>query len=347
MTIGAVLAIIGAAGTATVPAVAGIALLFGGVVMAAPVIIPAMARLAGRPLIRARGIVGELASENASRSPKRTATTALALMVGVMLVVAATVIAASFRESIRGDLDRSIAAELVIEAGDGFLGGVDPALTAQLENLDSVDAFSTVRPVQAELDGDPVSVAGVHANQLEQVLNLTTTQGSLAELTGTGIGLSNGEAESRNLDIGDSVVLSTQLTKITLDVVALYTPDEVVGGMIVDVSVADRIGFQPLDSLVLVSTTDTAVSQPGIEAILAGDPTATVKTARAYADDQAGELNTLLNLLYGLLALSVIIALLGVANTMTLSIHERTRELGLLRAIGMSGPQLRSAVRDC
>jgi putative ABC transport system permease protein len=262
-----------------------------------------------------------------------------------MLVVAATVIAASFRESIRGDLDRSIAAELVIEAGDGFLGGVDPALTAQLENLDSVDAFSTVRPVQAELDGDPVSVAGVHANQLEQVLNLTTTQGSLAELTGTGIGLSNSEAESRNLDIGDSVVLSTQLTKITLDVVALYTPDEVVGGMIVDVSVADRIGFQPLDSLVLVSTTDTAVSQPGIEAILAGDPTATVKTARAYADDQAGELNTLLNLLYGLLALSVIIALLGVANTMTLSIHERTRELGLLRAVGMSGPQLRSAVR--
>ena len=346
VAIGAVLAVIGAAGTATVPAVAGIALLFGGVIMAAPVIIPAMARLAGRPLIKARGIVGELASENASRSPKRTATTALALMVGVMLVVAATVIAASFRESIRGDLDRAIAAELVIEAGDGFLGGVDPALTAQLENVDSVDALSTVRPVQAELDGDPVSIAGVHANQLDQVLNLTTTQGSLAELAGAGIGLSIDEAESRNLGIGDSVVLSTQLTEITLPVVTLYTPDVVVGGLIVDVSVADRVGFQPLDSLVLVSTDDTAISQPGIEALLAGDPTATVKTARAYADDQAGELNTLLNLLYGLLALSVIIALLGVANTMTLSIHERTRELALLRAVGMSGPQLRSAVRS-
>jgi len=100
------------------------------------------------------------------------------------------------------DLDRAIGAEIVIEAGDGFQGGVDPALTAQPQNLDSVDAFSTVRPVQAELDGDPVSVAGVHANQLEQVLNLTTTQGSLAELTGTGIGLSKSEAESRNLDLG-------------------------------------------------------------------------------------------------------------------------------------------------
>ena len=346
VALGAVLAIVGAAGTAAVPAVAGIALLFGGVIMAAPVFIPAMARLAGRPLIKARGIVGELASENASRSPKRTATTALALMVGVMLVVTATVIAASFRESIRGDLDRAIAAELVIEAGDGFLGGIDPALTGQLGDIKSIDAYSTVRPVQVELDGDPVGVVGVHSTQLDQVLNLTSTQGSIADLGGGGIGLSIDEAQSRDLDIGDSVVLSSQLTEITLDVVTVYTPDEVVGGLIVDVSVADRIGFQPLDSLVLVSTGEAAGSQSEIEAILAGDPTATVKTARAYADDQAGELNTLLNLLYGLLALSVIIALLGVANTMTLSVHERTRELGLLRAVGMSGPQLRNAVRS-
>ena len=342
---GVVLAIIGATGAKTVPAVAGIAGLFLGIILVAPVVVPALAKLVGRLLTRTSGLVGELASENAARSPKRSATTAMALMIGVMLIAAATVVAASFRESIRGDLEQALTADLAIEAGDGFQGGMDPQVTSEIASAPDVDAVSSVRAIQAELDGDSVSVAGVNASQLEQLLALEIVEGDLSALSIDGIAISADEASSRQLGIGDSVTLSTQLLDTTLQVEAIYSPEEVVGGLMVDVALAERVQAQPLDSLVLVASSNVESSRPAIEAAIAGDPTAGVETSREYIDEEAGELNTLLNLLYGLLALSVVIALLGVANTMTLSIHERTRELGLLRAVGMSAKQLRSAIR--
>ncbi len=345
IVVGGIFATIGATRTSTTPAVIGIVGLFAGIILAAPTIAPGLARLLGRPLVRFRGIVGELASENAARNPKRTATTAMALMIGVTLVTAATVIAASFRESIRGDIDRAIESELVVEAGDGFLGGIDPATTDLIRGVEGVQAVSTVRPIEAEVNGSPESVAAVTSVDLARVLNVDVSSGSLSEVVDAAIGLSAGSADSLGVEVGDTIQLTTQLIDEPVTVAAIYTTTDIIGDHIVDVSLADVAGIQPLDSLVLIGADDPVAARPGIEELLANDPTAVVSTGSEYADDQAGQLNTLLNLLYGLLALSVLIALLGVANTMTLSIHERTRELGLLRAVGMSGQQLRSAIR--
>ncbi len=345
IVVGAIFATIGATQTSTVPAVAGVLGLFLGIVLAAPAIAPGLARLLGRPLIKFRDIVGELASENAARNPKRTATTAMALMIGVTLVTAATVIAASFRESIRGDIDRAITAELVVEAGSGFLGGIDPEGTNEIRDLPGLRAASTIRPIEAEVNGSSESVTGVHATDLGQVLNIEVTSGALADIVGESIGISDDSADDLGVTVGDTIQLATQLIDVPVTVAAIYDGTDIIGEHIIDASLADIAGTQPLDSLVLIATDDADATRPAITEILAGDPTATVKTGSEYADDQAGQLNTLLNLLYGLLALSVLIALLGVANTMTLSIHERTRELGLLRAVGMSGQQLRSAIR--
>ncbi|MEM9034117.1 MAG: FtsX-like permease family protein [Actinomycetota bacterium] len=345
IVVGVVLAAGGATNLRLPSAIAGIAALFGGIVLAAPAIAPSLARLLGRPVERARGIVGEIASENAARNPKRTATTALALMIGVTLVTAATVIASSFRESIRGDLDRALSADLVIEAGSGFQGGIEPDLTDRIAELPAVDGLTPVRTVNGQIDGDIATVNGVFADTVGSLVDMNVLRGDLQDLSQLGVALSESEADDLRVDLGDPLTLQMPAATVELTVVAIYERDDVVGNVLVDTATTDAGTTQPLDALVLVGTDDPAAATAAIEDLVASDPTAEVKTARQYADDQAGQLNTLLNLLYGLLALSVLIALIGVTNTMSLSIHERTRELGLMRAVGMTGPQLRSAIR--
>ena len=269
-----------------------------------------------------RGVVGEIATENSARNPKRTATTALALMIGVTLVVAASVIASSVKESIRGDLEAGLNAELVVEAGAGREGGMSPELTATLGELDAVDAVSPVRPLSGTIDEEAVSVSAVYSDQLADLVDLEVIEGDLGRLEDDGIAVGSQQAERRDLGLGDNVEFVIGTETVNLEVVAIFDNNEVAGDLVVDAAISDLATGQILDPLVLINTDDSALATTQLETALAGDPTAEVLTADSYIDDQAGTLDTLLNILYGLLALSVVIALLGVTNTMSLSIYE-------------------------
>lgn len=344
LSVGAVLSAIGAAKLNYWIGGLGMSALLAGIVAAAPVVTPKLASILGKPLRQTRGIVGEVAAENSTRNPRRTATTALALTIGVTLVVTASVVASSMKESIRGDLEDSLRAELIVEAGAGRTGGLSTGTSEELLALSSVESGSPVRPVTAIIDGTAVSLSAVDADELEALVDLEILEGDLSKLADGGIAVSEGSSNTA-WSLGDTVSVDLTSTGVDLTVAAIYDNDSVVGDMIVDTSVSDQVTGQLLDPFVLVKTDDPAAATAEMQAVLAGDPTAEVITADQYIDDQAGSLNTLLNILYGLLGLSVIIALLGVTNTMSLSVYERTRELGLMRAVGMTGPQLRSSVR--
>ncbi len=345
LALGAVLSAIGAANLNYWIGGLGMSALLAGIVAAAPVVTPKLASILGKPLRQTRGVVGEVAAENSTRNPKRTATTALALTIGVTLVVTASVVASSMKDSIPGDLEDSLRAELIVEAGAGRTGGLSTGATEELLALSSVEFGSPVRPITGTIDGTAVSHNAVSADELDALVDLEILEGDLSKLADGGIAVSEGSSNTA-WSLGDTIALDLLTsTEVDLTVVAIYDNDSVVGNMIVDTSVSDQVTAQLLDPFVLVKTDDPATATTEMQAVLAGDPTAEVITADQYIDDQAGSLNTLLNILYGLLGLSVIIALLGVTNTMSLSVYERTRELGLMRAVGMTGPQLRSSVR--
>jgi putative ABC transport system permease protein len=320
------------------------------VALLGPALVRPMSTLISIPIARRGSITGELARENASRNPKRTSTTSLTLVIGVSLVVTATVFASTLSTSIRGQLDQQIMADQVVTSGADvalFGGGLDPTITASINELPDVAAAVPFRQAPVEvLDGFD-QVTGTDTARLDQVLDLDVVAGAITELTDTQIAVLDTVADDNDLVVGDDVDVAFQQQTATLQVAAIYEQDEFVGSWLVDNAVIENNLSRSLDTEVLIRSNDGRSEQVAnqVAVVLTSDPTANVQTTATYIDDQAGEVDQLLILLYGLLAMSVLVALIGIINTMALSIHERTRELGLLRAVGMSTRQLRRTIR--
>lgn len=331
-----------------------IALAFGlpalvvSVFILGPAVVGPFAQLVTSPMVRAGSITGELARENARRNPKRSATTSLTLMIGVALVTTAAIFAATLSSSLSGQLDAQIRADHVIESSSpvGQNGGLSPSVATDVAALEGVDAAAGIQNTAGEVDGTFVDITGIDAAALDQVLDLEPTAGSLHALDATTVALSTDAAKDQGLAVGDDVSIRLAQNTATLTVAATYDRTELVGAWLVDTSVLEANLPRSLDTKVLVATAPGAEVGDDIDEILAGDPTARLKTTEDFIADQAGQIDNLLILLYGLLAMSVVVALIGIVNTMALSIHERTRELGLLRAVGMTNRQLRATVRS-
>ncbi len=327
----------------------GATVIFFGVAVLGPVFARPAARLIGSPLPRLRGIAGTLARENAMRNPKRTASTAAALMIGVGLVGFIMIFAASAKTSINAGIDKAFTGDFVIDSGTFDFGGLSPQLTDSLAKLPEVRAVSGFRIGQAKVDGSTRFVSGVDPAQFDQILDVDLVEGRLTDLMSGTLAVSRTTAKDKGWHVGDEVpVTFTKTGDQMLRIAAIYRRVDAVGEYLVSLPTYESNFANQFDNRIFVSKArdvTAADARRAIERLTDAYPNAELQDQTEFKAAQAEQINQLLGLIYVLLALAIVIAWLGIMNTLALSIFERTRELGLLRAVGMSRSQLRTTVR--
>ena len=332
----------------------GMALVALSVLVLGPVLARPLSRLVGAPLPRLRGVTGRLARENAMRNPRRTASTASAIIIGVTLVGFITIFASSVQRSVEVTVDQGFRGDFILQPINQFsLTGVSPSLAGDLAAVDGVEAVTASPVVQGELtrpDGSASAelVQGIEPDTFPSIFEVDMAEGSLADLGPTDAALNQEWADNRDLAIGDSFTLRTASGEGTFTVRALTADATLLQPVAITRDAANELVAQPTDFLLGLSVeqgTDIDDIRPALDAVTDEYPTIGIEDRQEYTDGIAGGIQSALNLIYGLLGVSVLIALIGIANTLSLSIHERTRELGLLRAMGMSRSQVRASIR--
>ena len=357
---GMAMVLIGLFGSASGGSAAG--LMGGGAVavllavsLFSPRLVRPLASLAGRPLELLRKLTGRLARENTQRNPARTAVTAAALMIGLAVVAFVTVFAAGIKSSISSAIDENFQGELVIQNSDGF-SPISPRAAAAARKAEGVELIATLRSTQAKLvggDGGKPRVTSLDRDA-DQALTIDWTDGGprlLRELTDREVILDKSFANGNDIEVGDEIRFLSQIgERPRLKVVGEYEDKvELLGSAIVTprlMATAFDQRDDVIDFVKLAPGADAAAVQAELKKLMEREfPTAEVRSQQELKENQEEQINQLLGLIYALLALAIIVSLFGIANTLALSIHERTRELGMLRAIGMSRRQVRTMIR--
>ncbi|HEY3672913.1 MAG TPA: FtsX-like permease family protein [Acidimicrobiia bacterium] len=323
-----------------------------GVVLLLPVVVRPAVRALGAPL-RRLGPPGVLARANAMRNPRRTAITASALVIGLALVGLTATFGASARASVGESTAAGLRADYVVKS-DGF-AAFSTEVVDRLHDLPEVTTAASMRFTDGAVDGDVKTVGSIDPKDLTDVVDLQVLRGDAAALDDTGVLVSDELARHAGVDIGDQLPVQFSVGQVPLTVRAVYAQQNFIGlfGQAVPLLVAPATislgsGGTPQDSLVLVQTDggETLANQRALQDALAKDfPNIDVLTRAQFRDDQQAQVDQFLTVLIAILTLSEIIAILGIINTLALSVYERTRELGLLRVVGMSRRQVRRMIR--
>ncbi|TDT98753.1 ABC-type lipoprotein release transport system permease subunit [Streptomyces sp. 846.5] len=345
-----------AAGTAAAYLGLGILLSLIGLIMTGPLLAGPVIRVLGGWFPRAFGSIGALSQRNALRNPRRTSATASALMIGLALVAALSVVGSSMGASFDSQVDKTIGADFIVQNGQGqpFPAEVAQAVQA-VPGVGLLVRTQAVPVTEIAADGSrtKVSMLGTTGG-LDRVVNLTLRSGTVAAATAPGaVMIASTYADDHHLGLGSRLtVLFPNGTQVPLTVAAINTVDNSLSGIgknpVMGTATLQQYAPGVQDDGVFVdvaSGANKAQVKAAISTAIAKDPQVKVRDQSDYKKLIRQQIDILLNLVYGLLALAIIIAVLGVVNTLALSVVERTREIGLLRAIGLSRRQLRRMVR--
>ncbi|WP_413809058.1 ABC transporter permease [Streptomyces sp. OE57] len=357
-TIGAILA---AAGAALVVAGAGMGgdgqgpMAFGAAVLVIGVFVltPLLSRpliAAASPVLRIFGMPGKLARQNAVRNPRRTAATASALMVGLTLITGMTVIAGSMQKGIDKMAADGLRSDYVVSMGGGGTGGrpLSPEVSKTLAKLPEVTTISPLRSSPARVAGDSDSLTGVDPKAIKDLVKVDFTEGSFAALGGTKALIDDKIADEHRWKVGSTIPVTYEDGRSgKLTVGGVYEGNQMIRGVMVDSATVTPHMTTVADFQVMLKTKGGATenNKDLLKKTLGDNPAIKIQNKQDTSDEIASAFTLMLNMLYGLLAMAVIVAVLGVINTLAMSVFERSKEIGMLRAIGLDRGGIKRMVR--
>lgn len=328
---------------------AGGALLVPGLLLAGPALVTGVAAVARPLLAPLAGVEGAMAATNLARNPRRASATALGLTLGVAMVGFFTVMAGSLNAGVARSIDRSLQADVVVTSVSTEVATIEPGLIDRVATIDGVTSAAALTTAEAAVGGaDGVTgsaVVGGIGDDLETLFDFGVATGSLDDLADGGVAVWTGVGEPVPA-LGETIELTFEDRVVSLPVVATF--DDGLPGfdapthLVADTTIEEaQSGL--LDTTLFVDVTDDATMQ-AVRAAVADTPGALFETRDGYVASAGSEIDAIRNLAYALLSLTAVIAVLGVANTTALSISERGRELGMLRAIGATRRGVRRVV---
>jgi len=331
---------------------AGVLVLFVGVALIAPKVVRPLARVLGWPGARTGGAPGKLARENTQRDPQRTASTAAALMIGLALVTFVAVLGAGLRSSFESAVNQLFHADYALTSQNNFTPLATPAADA-LRKVPGVTVVSGVRAGDGRAFGKTIQVTGVEPT-MPQVIRVKWVQGSAAAASALGTDgafVDKSYAKKHHLVLGSPLRLQTPTGKyLDLKLKAVFDPPKggsPFGQVTISAKRFDSVYPQPANLFAFLNVKGgvTPANTARLEAALKSFPDAKIATESQFKKNQEQGIDALLNLLYVLLGLSIIVSLFGIVNTLVLTVFERTRELGMMRAVGMTRRQVRRMIR--
>ena len=323
-------------------------MLFIGITLLSPLVAGPISRTLGAPISAVYRRPGSLAKENAARNPKRTATTAAALMIGLSLVSMAFVVGQTLKNDLNALLETTVQADYA--AFPASESGLVPAAVAdQLAASEHLDHVSPIKYWGTDVNGQREDVSTLPLDIIDETFDLDLVAGDYADIDDDSMAIRETVADELGLSLGDSAAVElANGSTADLEVAAIFTDGTIFEGIVVTDARWNTIGDQESFDWIAASVADGSTLEQAaadMDAIGAAYPQLSTQSTGEYRESISAQVDQLLYILTGFLGLAIIIAFIGIINTMALSIFERTRELGLLRAVGMTRAQMHRMVR--